>query len=194
MKPSQRCAADAELLLAFHSAYVDLLNGSRAGSDGIFKILVPAVPQPEYQAKRAAVAFASGAAVLAYSRYGGTYTMGNGGVIQHGVNPVVNWEVSLRSPENLSPEMVLSSVEGAIGAARQGAVEAAQRERGLTGLIAAFVRWPADLREAVGPDNRAQRNVAGAIGFLGQLIVATLATALAAGIVAGVAELWAHFF
>ena len=101
--------------------------------------------------------------------------------------------MSLRSPEELSPDIVVSSVEGAIGAARQEAAEAQQRERGLTGFIAAFVRWPSNLREAVGPDNRAQRTAAGAIGVLGQIIVATLATALGTGLVAGAVALWTAF-
>lgn len=190
MKPSQRCTADAELLLAFRSVYVDLLNSSRASSDGLFKTLVPAIPQPEYQAKRRDVALASGPAALAYSRYGGNYTMRNAVVIHHDVNPVANWEMSLRSPEDFSPEMVLSAVEGAIGSARREAVEAEQRERGLTGLVAAFLRWPSNLREAVGPGNRSQRTAAGAIGVVGQIIVATLATALGTGLVAGAAALW----
>lgn len=194
MKPSQRCTTDAELLLAFRSAYVDLLNSSRASSDGLFRTLVPDIPQPEYQAKRRDVALASGPAALAYSRYGGNYTMRNAAVIHNDVNPVVNWEMSLRSPEDLSPEMVLSSVEGAIGRAHQEAVEAEQRERGLTGLVAAFLRWPSNLREAVGPGNRAQRTAAGAIGIVGQIIVATLATALGTGIVVGVTALWTALF
>ena len=140
------------------------------------------------------VALASGPAALAYSRYGGDYTMRNAAVIHHDVNPVVIWEMSMRRPDDLSPDLVVPSVEGAIGNARQEALEAEQRERGLTGLLAAFLRWPSNLREAVGPDNQGQRNVAVAIGFLGQFIVATFATALAAGIVAGAAELWAFFF
>ncbi|MFE7503883.1 hypothetical protein [Promicromonospora sp. NPDC057488] len=194
MKPSQRCTADAELLLAFRSAYVDLINSSRASSDGLYDSLVPAVPQPQYQALRREVALASGPAAAAYVRYGGTYTLHNAAVIRRDVNPVVNWEMSLRSPEELSPDMVVSSVEGAIGAARQEAAEAQQRERALTGLIAAFVRWPSNLREAVGTDNQAQRTAAGAIGVLGQIIVATLATALGTGLVAGAVALWTAFF
>lgn len=102
--------------------------------------------------------------------------------------------MSLRSPEHLSPEMVLRSVEGAIGTARQEAVEAERHEHGLTGLVAGFLRWPSNLREAVGPSNRAQRTAAGAIGVVGQIIVATLATAVGTGLVAGVAALWTALF
>lgn len=192
MKPSQRFAADADLLIAFREAYVDLINSSRGTSDGLYTTMTSAVSQPDYQVKRREVALASGPAAVAYSRYGGTYTMRRAVAVH--VNPVLNWEMSLRSPADLSPHLVVSSVEAAIGAAHEKAREAKQRERGLTGLVAAFLRWPANLREAVGPDSQAQRNVAGAIGMFGQVVVATLATALAAGIVAGVAELWAYFF
>ncbi|MBN0042265.1 hypothetical protein JN535_19115 [Cellulosimicrobium cellulans] len=193
MKPSQRYTADAELLLAFRTAYIDLVNSSRVSSDGLFKILVPDVPHPQYQDKRRKVALAAGPAALAYSRYGGTYTLRNAAVINHHVNPVANWEMSLRRPEDLTPDMILNSLEGALGSAHQEALEAEQRERGLTGLIAAFLRWPANLREAVGSGNRAQRTAAGAIGIVGQIIVATLATALGTALVAGVAALWRSF-
>lgn len=190
VRPSQRCIQDAELLIAFRTAYIELLNNSRLASDGLFKILVAKTPGPDYQFKRRDVALAAGRASHAYARYGGTFSLRNAAVIRHDVNPVVNWEMSLRSPDDLSPELVLSSVESAIGTAEQEANDAALRERGLIGLIAAFLRWPANLREAVGPRNRVQRTAAGAVGILGQIIVATIATALGALLVAATTNLW----
>lgn len=194
VKPSQRCIQDAELLIAFRTAYIELLNSSRLTSDGLFKVLIAKTPGADYQFKRRDVALAAGRAGHAYARYGGTLSLRNAAVIRHDVNPVVNWEMSLRSPDELPPELVLSSVESAIGTAEQEANDAAQRERGLTGLIAAFFRWPANLREAVGPDNRAQRTAAGAVGILGQIIVAAIATALGALLVTATTNLWSTLF
>ncbi|MDQ6933896.1 MAG: hypothetical protein M3130_01100 [Actinomycetota bacterium] len=99
------------------------------------------------------------------------------------VNPVANWESS-KDPQQLEPTTVVSTVESAIARARQSAEEAAERERGLTGLIAAFLRWPSTLREAVGPDRSGQRAAAGVIGVLGQILVGIMASVLAAGLIA----------
>lgn len=177
--------------MTFRSAYVDLLNSARSACDGAFStILVPDVEDTLWASKRRDVAIAAGAAGVPFARHGANYMLRNAAWVISDVDPVTNWEMSLRDPEQLSPEMVVASVEAAIGRAEQEALEATQRERGLTGIIAAFIRWPANLREAVGPGNSAQRAAAGAIGMLGQLIVATLATALGAAIVAGVAKAW----
>lgn len=177
--------------MTFRNAYVDLLNSARTARDGVFStVLVPDVEHKLWTSKRRDVAIAAGAAGVPFARHGSNYTLRNAAWLISDVDPVTNWEMSLRDPEQLSPEMVIASVEAAIGRAEQEARETALRERGLTGIIATFIRWPANLREAVGPGNSAQRTAAGAIGMLGQLIVATLATALGAAIVAGVARAW----
>jgi len=73
-------------------------------------------------------------------------------------------------------------------------VEASERERGITGLIAAFLRWPSDLREAVGPGHPAQLVAAGVIGVIGQLVVAAVGGALSIGLAAGAVALWELIF
>lgn len=194
MKPSERCLRDAELIHAFREAYVDLLNSSRmAPGEFILPVLVAAVDHVTFQRKRSAVAIAAGAAVSAHARYGGTSTFHSGGMVSS-VDPMVNWELSFRDPKQMQPQHLVSLVESAEARARQAAAEAAQRERGLTGLIAAFLRWPANLREAVGTGHRAQRRAASVIGVFGQVIVGALATALAAGLVAGAVALWRILF
>ena len=152
MKPSKRLAQDAELLTAFRNAYVDLLNHSRLKEGDYFiQQLGPAVDAQTWHAKRSAVATSAGAAAGAYTRHGGTFTLRNAAYIMSHVDPVANWEMSLRDPEQLKPETVVSSVESAAARANQEALDAARREGGLTGLIASFLRWPSELREAVGP-------------------------------------------
>lgn len=197
MKPSQRHLRHAELIHAFREAYVDLLNSSRMQEGEFFlPVIGPALAADHatYQRKRSAVAAAAGAAADAYRPYGGTFTLRNAAYVMRDVDPVANWEFSFRDPKQLGPETVLSAVEAAEARARQDAADAAQRERGLTGVIAAFLRWPSDLREAVGPGHRAQRTAAGLVGVVGQVIVGALTAALTAGLIAGAVALWRLVF
>lgn len=179
----------------FRNAYVDLVNHARLDNNGYtLAVLRPNTDSETWQRKRAEVAATAGSAGPIYARYGGTVTFRNAAYVMSDVNIVANWEFSLRDPEQLRPESVISSVEAAIARARQEAKEAAERERGLTGLVAAFLRWPSNLREAVGPGHSAQRAAAGAIGVFGQLVVATVGGALAVGLAAGAVEIWKSVF
>lgn len=96
----------------------------------------------------------------------------------------------MRDPDQLPPETVVSAVESAIGLAETRAAEAEEREKGMVGFIAAFLRWPTTLREAVGPDHAAQRRAAGALGVLAQILVGIVASTIAAGVVALIVVLW----
>lgn len=179
----------------FRNAYVDLVNSSRLSEGAYFNPqLGRAVDNQTWQARRSAVAASAGAAAMAYSKHGGVFTLRNAAYIMNGVDPVTNWEMSIRDPEQLAPGMVISSVESAIARAKQEAVEALGRERGLTGLIAAFLRWPSDLREAVGPGHPAQLAAAGVIGVIGQILVAAIGGALSVGVVGGAVALWQLIF
>lgn len=195
MKPSERYKRDAELMQVFRQAYVDLVNHARPHGDGYsLTVLRPNTDNETWQRKRAEVAGAAGMAGVPYARYGGTMTFRNAAYVMHDVNVVANWEFSLRDPEQLSPEVILSSVDAAVARARQVARDATERERGLTGLIAAFLRWPSNLREAVGPDRSAQRTAAGVIGVFGQIVVGIVASLLAAGLLAAGVALWGTLF
>lgn len=178
MKPSERYTEEAGLMMAFRNAFVDLHNHGRWESGDFGPVLVSATDHMTWQTKRGAVAAAAGAASRAYGAHGGTFTLRNIAYVMNNVDPVTNWEMSLKDPEQLSPQTVIESVESAVASAIQLAKEAAQRERGLTGLIAAFLRWPSHLREAVGPDNAAQRRAATAIGYFGQIVVGVVAAAI----------------
>lgn len=181
MKPSTRYAEDARLMTAFRSAFVDLVNHSRQHQELYRPELVRDTDHATWQAKRRATAMAAGAAAEAYSSHGGIHT-----VTQFGrsstFDPVLNWETALKDPEHLSPESVISSVEAAVARALQLSREASLRERGFTGLVAAFLRWPVTLREAVGP-GAAQRTAAGVVGVVGQVVVGLIVTAIVAAIV-----------
>lgn len=197
VRPSQRYTQHANLLMEFRNAYVALINHVEpTGDRWSVRHLEPraGTAVQTWSRLRSDVARAAGAASTVYPKYGGTYTLRNAAYILHDVDPVANWEMSLRDPEQLRPETVLSTVEGAIALALQRATEAEQRERGLTGLIAAFLRWPANLREAVGPGHGAQRTAAGVLGVVGQIVVGVITTALGAAVVAGAVALWKLVF
>lgn len=196
VKPSQRYAQDADMMMKFHDAYVELINNTTQGQDAYWDpVLAPraGITDRRWNELRRTVAQAAGAAGPVYEQYGGTFTMRNAAYVTHGVSPVANWDLSLRDPMQLSPETVVSLVEAAVAAAQHEATEAAERERGITGLVAALIRWPATLREAVGP-GKAQRTAAGAVGILGQIVVAAIGGALAVGLVAGAVALWGAVF
>lgn len=183
-------------MMDFRNAYVELVNNARqVETDYVTVVLAPkpGVSDAEWSRLCSATAQASGAAAEAYPRYGGKYTFRNGPILMNNVDPVANWGMSLKNPDQLEPSALISAVEAAIARARQASAEAAERERGLTGLIAAFLRWPSHLREAAGPGH-AQRTAAGFIGFLGQLAVAVLASVLAVWVAAGLVAMWGAAF
>lgn len=190
MKPSERLKRDIEALAKFHSAYIALINASKRVDEWPQIRFRPRGDEQRWLQLHREVSTAAGAAQWAYARQGGgTFTLRNAAYITNNVNPVSNWIMSIEDPESLKPQMILTAVEATIGGAEQDYEEALLRERGLIGLIAAFIRWPQSLREAVGP-GWAPRTAAGAIGFIGQVVVGTLATALAAGLVALCVWLW----
>lgn len=191
MKPSERYRADVQALNEFREAYVSLVNATKPVQPMFITELHPNIPQDQWERLRLRVNVAAGTAIPAYQRWSGaTLTMRNAAYVMQGVNPVVNWEMSLRDPHQMRPETVLGAIETAIGSAQQQADQAAAREHGVIGLVAAMLRWPSELRDAVGPGHRFQRRAAGAVGVFGLIMVTAVGTALAAGIVAGVVALW----
>lgn len=181
----------------FQHAYANLVNQSRPREGDFFLPELGPAPGTDWQAwsrLRSEVARAAGAASAAYHRWGGTFTLRNAAYVTPNLDPVANWEMSINDPRQLNPSVVLSSVESAAARAIQESKDAEQRESGLTGLMAAFLRWPADLREAVGPGHGAQRTAAGVVGVVGQIFVAAVGGAIAVGIVAGAVALWKSVF
>lgn len=146
----------------------------------MFKVqLGPGVSTEEWGRLRTEVAQAAGNALGAYGRHGGRFALRNAAYTVNNVDPVANWEMALNDPEQMKPETVVGAVESAIGNAQRLQSEATERERGITGVVAAFLRWPADLREAVGPGSSAQRRAAGVVGVVAQgAVAAALGTAL----------------
>lgn len=190
MKPSSQYRRDADVLRRFREAYVALINASQPYQPIFITQLRPGIPLEEWNRLRTELSIAAGRAEPAYRRHGGVFALRNAAYTVSGVSPVTNWEMSLRDPDQLPPQTVVSAVESAIGLAETRAAEAEEREKGVVGLVAAFLRWPTTLREAVGPDHAAQRRAAGALGVVAQLIVGVLASTIAAGVVGLIVLLW----
>jgi len=189
-KPSQTILDQISRLKAFRDAYIELVNSSAPESDGLFARLAPRVSHDEWSRLESSVARAAGAAATAYDANGGaTYSLRNAAYIMNDVNPMQNWAMSLESPEQLRPQMVVAAIDNAIGIATTRLETARRNERGLVGVIAAFLRWPSTLRAAAGTSSY-QRGAAGVIGVFGQILVGAIAAALGAGLFAGVVELW----
>jgi hypothetical protein len=186
MKPSERFRREAETLSGFLDAFARLMNATRFHRDdwSLDVRLEPMTSEQEWNQLRRATAAASGPAGSAYQNHGALLTLRNAAYITHSVNPVANWEMALREPENLPADWIVNAVEQALGNAGDATDTALDREQGFNGVIASFLRWPADLREAVGPGHRAQSVAAGAIGYIGQTLVAAAGGAMAVGIVA----------
>jgi hypothetical protein len=190
MKPSVQYRRDAEALRRFREAYVRLMNSSRPQEPVFATELGPGVSDERWSRLRTELSLAAGAAIPGYNRHGGVFALRNAAYSTSGVDPVSNWELSLRHPGQLPPQSVVSAVDSAIGLAETRAADAEEREKGLIGLIAAFLRWPTTLRDAVGPDHALQRRAAGAVGVIGQVIVGVIATLLASGMVAAGFAIW----
>jgi hypothetical protein len=173
----------------FLQAYVDLVHSTTQVVGDFGSELVPYVDKQDWAEKRRAVSRSAGAALPAYSRHGSPYT-----VRGRSLDPVANWEMSLRDPQLLPPETVAASVESAMGAALQELAEAEPRERGLIGLIAGFFRWRSDLQEAVGAGHPTQQKAAGVVGAFAQALAVALAGSAAVTIAAGLAKLWGWLF
>lgn len=197
MKPSERYLLDSNLMMDFRNSFVALINNARPVPKSITMVeLRPAdgVTQETWSQLYSETARAAGAAAAAYPRYGGTFTLRNPAVIMSDVDPVANWQMSIEDPQQLDPMRVIASVESAVAQARQKSAEAKDAERGVTGVVASFLRWPANLREAVGPGRSAQRTAATVIGVVGQIVVGAATAALATGLVAGIVALWQLIF
>lgn len=184
MKPSDRYRRDAEALREFRVAFVDLVNNSKPRISGIGTVSAqPALDHEAWGAKRQRVALASGPAASAFTKFGSNLTLRNVVYVMNDINPVTNWEMALKDPEQMSPGTVVSIVEAAFANARRAHEDAVDRERGITGVIAAFLRWPSTLREAVDPENVGQARAAAVLGYVGQVLVGIFASLIATGLV-----------
>lgn len=170
LKPSQRHSRNAERLFKFRNAYVQLINASVLRDTFPRKSMGPAIDEIKWQALIDEVSRGAGPAGPIYPLYGPIFQTHSGQWINRGFNPVVGWKTSIDDIEQFPPQTLISSLDGAVARAQSEAEDARDRERGLTGFIARFIRWPLELREAVGKGAVIQ-GAALTVGLLGQVFV-----------------------
>ena len=172
-KPSAALAADVERLRAFRDAYAELIGACHPERDrNGLTILGPGDNEREWPRLRQRAGTAAGAALPAYERALGAQYLLNNSILFGGkpFNPIGNWDTSLQVPSDFSPQVLTAIADQAIGVAEARLEEARLRERGLTGILASFVRWPRTLREAVGTSG-VERTTATAVGYMGQFLL-----------------------
>lgn len=165
-KPSRRIERDIERLERFRDLFADLIES----------------PDPESRLVQD-LAIAAGESREAYEVNGGrSFPVQDGIYLTTNATPMSHWKSAFGGNSDLDPVTVVAAVDLAIGRARQRLDDARDREKGVVGAVAAVLRWPSDLRDAVGP-GRGQRRAAQALGVVGQVVVGTLTTALGAGLI-----------
>lgn len=173
----------------FRNAYVELINASKRDGESLgYPSLVPKGNADEWQRLRQKTSMAAGAAQPAFARRGGGTILMPMGSRMQSIDPIPNWHMAVTSPEEFDPQLIASTVEHVLGGAAVELEKARSNERGLLGLIAAFLRWPDTLRDAVGGSAARQRGVK-AVGIVGQIVVGTISGALATALFAGAVRL-----
>jgi hypothetical protein len=103
-------------------------------------------------------------------------------------DPVADWQHSFIPGHPNTANLVDSHCVQIIGYYREAARTAREREKGIAGLLARFVRFPSSVREAAGLQSRAGQQSA----FIVAIIAQVMATLIAAGVLGLVGYLIAH--
>ncbi len=149
---------------------MQLINVSKRQDTFPRKSMGPALDPNSWQALFDEVSRAAGPAGPIYPQYGPIFQTHSGPWVNSGFNPVVGWKTSVDDIEQFPPQTLITALDGAIARAQAESEDALNREKGFTGFIARFIRWPLELREAVGKGAVIQ-NAALTVGFVGQIFV-----------------------
>ena len=158
MKPSAKHELNRQRMLAFRDAFMNFYNASKIIEDWPKKKLVPNIEAQKWVELRLKVAGASGAAGAIYPLYGTLFQTRSAGWAMDNFNPITGWEVCANDCELFPPETLITALEAALSNAEAKVEDAKGREKGFTGLIAGFLRWPQTIREAVGGGVYAQKS------------------------------------
>lgn len=180
LKASQRLRRCASAVAAFRDHYTELISlmevGRKPGTMTMTQMLAKPgheqaasalMPKVARAAGKASVAAHGTSKGIAITQFGQTRT----------VDPIEGWQYSIDMPDHLPARVVLDCCEGIIGGLEAKAVEAEQVEGTLAGKIASFVGFPARVRSAVELEHPSMGKVAFGVGVLGQIVIATTATA-----------------
>lgn len=97
------------------------------------------------------------------------------------VNPALAWSTLLDTYAIVTPDVVSTVANQAIGRFESLADRAAEREKGLAGFLARFLRFPSSVREAAGMKPRSVTGglVSGAVALVQYVLVTAVGGAIA---------------
>jgi hypothetical protein len=101
----------------------------------------------------------------------------SGTMQQYPMNPVAAWPTLFTDNPRISPELILSSCNQALGRLAVEGQRAQSVEHSLAGLIGRFVAFPRKVREAAGlPPDGFAGHVATGVGVLAQVVIGLFVT------------------
>jgi hypothetical protein len=106
------------------------------------------------------------------------------------VRAIQDWRYAFDHPGHLRPEVVFATLQQIIGQMEGDADMQERQEKTIAGKVSRFVGFPAEIRAIAGESSPGAGKVGFAAGVVGQIVVGTVASALTAGLIAGVATLW----
>ena len=186
MRRSARYEAYVRDLSSFLDAYTTLVAAVRQATDGSYMLGVDSSldflrPEDNYLLDQTAEA--AGRAHAAVTASG--YHMQQFGQV---FNPIVDWQRSFLGA-GVSPDTVASYTRQLMGMYERRAADARDKEKGLVGLLATFVRFPTDVREAAGLSSKAGQASAFLVGVAAQVLAALIVTGVLATIGYGLSRL-----
>lgn len=180
MALSKRLQIELEAVRRFHEALQPCIAQYLPTRDvtDTFSLLVPIGDEEEREGHRRSLAAAAGpAAQVAQKR--GLHMNARG----RQVNPIAAWEEFFRSEPVMWPKSLDAFSRALVGQLEHEVHLAEERERGVVGLIARFVRLPLEVREAAGLTGRSGVVATGFTLMLQTLLVGVVSGVLVALII-----------
>jgi len=177
MKYSQKYQLDRENLSIFLNCFSNIVRSSHLDRSGGLSRVAPRVDDETWNKVLSETAYASGGASESFRKFGNNFRVKSGGIFIE-VNPVDSWWHSIERPEEFNPNLVVNSVQYAIGKAEKARDRALRSEKGIVGLIGSFIRIPESIMESVNPEHKIERNSARLIGYVIQIIATTFSAYL----------------
>lgn len=180
MKYSEKYSVDCANLSIFLTCFSNLIRASSLNDISGYLKIIPKVNHEEWNKILSETAYASGGASESFRKFGNSYRIKSGSQFLE-VNPVDSWWHSLERPGELHPNLVISSVQHAIGKTEKARDRALRTETGFFGLIGRFIRIPESIMESVNPERRVERTTAQIVGYFIQIIGAIVSGYLVTG-------------
>lgn len=169
MKPSEKYKRDYEELMKFKTEYLEYITLYPIAGRSLTENLQQDYVNPSRGVERnegySKLGILAGKAHSAYERHGPLIQSGLPGTLASPQNPLENWAETLNSNRVFNATRLITCLDQAIGKAQHAWTEAERNEKGFTGLVANYLRWPRELREAIEPGNPGLGRVANYVGW-----------------------------